>query len=336
MLFLYIAVSPTAVNSVLIKQDRGKQKPIFNTSKQMTDPETQYPTLEKMALAVVTSARKLRPYFQSHSIEVLTNHPLSTVMKNTNQSRQLSKCVIKLSEHDITYKNRVAAKSQVLADFLIELSPELEKDLVLPSPNWILHINGSATNKGSGPGAEYESLIAGLRLASAVKEKRVSAYCDCQLVVSQYSGNYDTRNDRMNAYLKVVQDLARKFDFFELIKVPRGENVCIAALAALGSKLHDQVKRTISIHRIDKSSIELASSTPEQHYYMTPVHATDYHPTHNSDDTEESSLGPLCSIIFPTERSPKKNGKHAGSKSKALITSLWMVFCTDGPRTKSS
>ncbi|XP_048596409.1 uncharacterized protein LOC125578145 [Brassica napus] len=158
-----------------------------------------------MALAVVTSARKLRPYFQSHTIEVLSNQPLRTVMQNTNQSGRLTKWAMELSEHDIVYKNRTATKSQVLADFLIELTPELEQDLILPTSN----------NE-----AEYESLIAGLRLAKAVKAKRISAYCDSQLVV------------------------------------PRGENVCADALAALGSKLHDQVKRTIPIHKIEKPSID--------------------------------------------------------------------------------
>ena len=104
-LSLYIAVSSTAVSSVLIREDRGEQKPIFYTSKRMTDPETRYPTLEKMALAVITSARKLRPFFQSHTIEVLTNQPLRTVMHNTNQSRRLSKWAIELSEHDIVFNN---------------------------------------------------------------------------------------------------------------------------------------------------------------------------------------------------------------------------------------
>ena len=60
----------------------------------------------------------------------------------------------------------------------------------------------------------------------------------------------------MDAYLKLVQDLTRNFNFFELTKVPRGENVCAGTLAALGSKLHDQVKRTIPIHKIEKPSID--------------------------------------------------------------------------------
>ncbi|KAF8053092.1 hypothetical protein N665_1464s0002 [Sinapis alba] len=229
ILSLYIDVSSTAVSSVLIRDDRGEQRPIFYTSKRMTSSETRYPTLEKMSLAVVTAVRKLRPYFQLHSIAVLTNQPLCTVMQNTNQSGRLSKWVIELSEHDIAYKNRTAAKSQVLADFLIELSPELEQDVILPSTNWILHVDGSSTIKGSGAGVqlqsptgelirqsfsfgfatsnnetEYESLIAGLRLAKAVKAKRLSAYFDSQLVTSQFSSEYDARNKHMDAYLKLV------------------------------------------------------------------------------------------------------------------------------------
>ncbi|XP_013629770.1 PREDICTED: uncharacterized protein LOC106335718 [Brassica oleracea var. oleracea] len=227
VLSLYVAVSQAAVSSVLIKEDRGEQKPIFYT--------------------IIEAARKLRPYFQSHSVELLTDQPLRTILQNRNRSGRLTKWAIELGELDITYKNRTAAKSKVLVDFLIELAPELEQDLTLPNPNWTLHVDGSSTNRGAGAGvqlqsptgelirhsfsfgfpasnneAEYESLIAGLRLAKSVKAKRLSAYCDSQLVASQFSGDYDTRNDRMDAYLKIVQGLAAEFEFFKLVKVSRG------------------------------------------------------------------------------------------------------------------
>ena len=181
------------MSSVLVKEDRGKQRLIFYTSQRMTGAETRYSTLEKMALAVVTLAQKLRPYFQSHSIVILTNLPLRTVLQNTNNSGRLSKWAIQLSEYDITFQSKPAAKSHILADFLIELTPDLEQDLQLPNATWILHVDGSSSNKGSGIGvhlqsptgellqqsfrlgfkasnneAEYESLIAGLRLARAV------------------------------------------------------------------------------------------------------------------------------------------------------------------------
>ena len=79
-------------------------------------------------------------------------------MQNTNQLGRLTKWAVELSEHDIVYKNHTTAKSQVLADFRIELTPELEQDLVLPSLNWILHVDDSSTNKGSGAGLQLQSL----------------------------------------------------------------------------------------------------------------------------------------------------------------------------------
>ena len=122
--------------------------------------------------------------------------------------------------------------------------------------------------KASNNEAEYESLIAGLRLAQAVKVKRLSAYCDSQLVTSQFSGDYDAHNERMDTYLRVVQDLAKSFEFFEFIKVPRGENVCADALVAFGSQLRDQVQRTIPIHKIAKPSINTKS---DDTLLVTPV-----------------------------------------------------------------
>ncbi|KAF8049051.1 hypothetical protein N665_2316s0001 [Sinapis alba] len=253
-LYLYIAVSSSAVSSVLIKEDRGEQRPIFYTSKRLTDAETRYPTLEKMALAVVTSARKLRSYFQSHSIVVLTYLPLRTIRQDANQSGRLSKWAIELSEYNISYKSRPAIKAQVFADFTVEISPDQAVDLDIPVKNWILHVDGASSNKGSGIG---EALIAGLRLAKVVGAKRVQAFCDSQLVTNQFIGEYEAKNERMDAYHGVVRKLTSEFDHFELVKVPRKDNCFADALAALGSNQRDQVKRTIPVHTVENLSILL-------------------------------------------------------------------------------
>ena len=53
-------------------------------SKSLLDVETCYTQLEKLALALVTTARKLRPYFQCHPITVLTTYPLKSILHKPN------------------------------------------------------------------------------------------------------------------------------------------------------------------------------------------------------------------------------------------------------------
>ena len=72
-LFLYDAASEHAVSIVLIREESREQKPIYYVSRSLVDAETTYPVMEKLALAVVTAAIKLRPYFQSHSIIIMTS-----------------------------------------------------------------------------------------------------------------------------------------------------------------------------------------------------------------------------------------------------------------------
>ncbi|CAL8998086.1 unnamed protein product, partial [Prunus brigantina] len=73
VLLLYLSVSVTAVSSVLIRKPEKAKLPIFYVSKALQSAELRYPPLEQLALALVTSARRLRPYFQAHQITVLTN-----------------------------------------------------------------------------------------------------------------------------------------------------------------------------------------------------------------------------------------------------------------------
>ena len=78
--------------------------------------------MEKLILALVTTARKLRPYFRAHTIEVLTEHPMKQILHKPEASGRLVKWAIELSEFDI-YKPRTTIKGQVLADFIIEFTP---------------------------------------------------------------------------------------------------------------------------------------------------------------------------------------------------------------------
>ena len=78
--------------------------------------------MEKLILALVTIAWKLRPYFQAHTVEVLTEYPMKQVLHKPETSGRLMKWAIELSEFDIRYKLKTAIKRQVLADFVMEFT----------------------------------------------------------------------------------------------------------------------------------------------------------------------------------------------------------------------
>ena len=78
--------------------------------------------MEKLILALVIAARKLRPYFQAHTIEVPTEYPMKQVLHKPETSGRLMKWVIELSEFDTRYRLKTTIKGQVLADFVMEFT----------------------------------------------------------------------------------------------------------------------------------------------------------------------------------------------------------------------
>ncbi|XP_074351630.1 uncharacterized protein LOC141690755 [Apium graveolens] len=80
ILYLYLAVSEQAVSAVLMKEEQKLEKPIYYVSKVLHGAELNYSTTEKFVFALITTSRKLRPYFQAHKIEVLTDQPLRNIL----------------------------------------------------------------------------------------------------------------------------------------------------------------------------------------------------------------------------------------------------------------
>ena len=109
-LFLYLAVSPAAVSAALIREEEKVQKSVYYASRALRGAEERYPPMEKLAFALVTVARKLKPYFQAHTVVVLTDRPLRRAMSNLDAVGRLALWAIELSEFDIQYRPRTAIK----------------------------------------------------------------------------------------------------------------------------------------------------------------------------------------------------------------------------------
>ena len=103
-LYFYLAISQAAVSAVLVRKEDGCQKPVYFISQAFQGTEERYPQMEKLAFALVTAERKLKPYFQAHTIIVLTDKPLKRAMSSPEVARRMALWVIKLSEFDIQYR----------------------------------------------------------------------------------------------------------------------------------------------------------------------------------------------------------------------------------------
>ena len=82
-LFMYLSISDHAVSTVLLR-DQGVQQPVSYISKTLVDTETRYLPLEKLMLALMHAIRKLPHYFQAHTVYMLTEYPLQSLLKRSD------------------------------------------------------------------------------------------------------------------------------------------------------------------------------------------------------------------------------------------------------------
>ncbi|KAK3032953.1 hypothetical protein RJ639_036124 [Escallonia herrerae] len=256
-LFLYLSVTEVAVSTVLVREEDGVQKPIYYVSKVLQDVETRYPKIDKIALALIISVRRLRPYFESHTIVVLTDQPLRKVLLSPEASERLVNWYVELGEFDIQYKPRTAIKAQALANFIVECtSPEDPPQLVIsevPDP-WNLYVDGSSAIASNNE-AEYEALVAGIRLAHALKVDSLSVHSDSQLVVNHVLGDYGARDERMAQYLELVKTSASKFKNFTIRQISRDQNTQSDTLSRLASTEVTDVRRSVYLEFLEDRSI---------------------------------------------------------------------------------
>jgi hypothetical protein len=115
ILYLYLSVSSDVVSAVLIRETAEGQKLVYFTSKALLGPKTRYQRIEKVALALLTAARRLRQYFLAHTVVVRTDQPIRQILGRPDVAGRIMKWSLKLSEFDIHYESRKALKAQVFS-----------------------------------------------------------------------------------------------------------------------------------------------------------------------------------------------------------------------------
>uniref|UniRef100_A0A2N9F5S6 Uncharacterized protein n=1 Tax=Fagus sylvatica TaxID=28930 RepID=A0A2N9F5S6_FAGSY len=146
---------------------------------------------------------------------------------------------------------------------------------------WELYVDGASNSKGSGAGivlvspddlileqavrltfstsnneAEYEALMIGLKTAEKLGASHLQVFCDSQLVANQISGEYQARDERMEAYLTIARSLLSKFDSVQVAQIEREHNSHADILAKLATALETDKQRTVCIETLDQPSFQ--------------------------------------------------------------------------------
>ncbi|XP_075662699.1 uncharacterized protein LOC142632169 [Castanea sativa] len=281
-LYMYLSMSKHATSVVLLR-DQGVQLPIYYFRKTLVDAETRYLPLEKLVLALVHSTRKLPHYFQAHTVYVQTKYPLQSLLRRSYFTGRIAKWGTQLGSFDIRYRPRSSLKGQVLTDFIAKFSPRggLEMFCHIEVLPWKVFVDDASNASRAGAGivfitpkgikvehsfrlgfrvsnneAEYEALLAGLRVVLDLGAKEVEIYSDSRLVVNQVQGSFEAKDPRMIEYLQLVKQTIVRFLSVRVDQVARGQNQHADSLAILASSIADAVPRSIRVELVSEPSIK--------------------------------------------------------------------------------
>nr|GEY41596.1 reverse transcriptase domain-containing protein [Tanacetum cinerariifolium] len=103
--------------------------------------------------------------------------------------------------------------------------------------------------------AEYEALVAGLRISTQMGVKNVQVNVDSKLVVNQVLGTYVAKEDNMIKYLEIVKGLVSGFTTFSISQVPQSRNKKADALSKIASTSFAHLSKQVLVEVLETKSI---------------------------------------------------------------------------------
>ncbi|GJW88013.1 reverse transcriptase domain-containing protein [Tanacetum coccineum] len=123
--------------------------------------------------------------------------------------------------------------------------------------------------------AEYEALIAGLRIATQMGVCHIQANVDSKLVANQVLRTYVANEENMVKYLEKTNGLVSGFDSFSISHVSRSRNKKADALSKISSTSFAHLSKQVLVEILNEKSInrkEVAAVVEEEEpTWMTPI-----------------------------------------------------------------
>jgi hypothetical protein len=222
-----------------------QQLPVYYVLEVLTGFKKFYSEMEKICYAAVMSTMKLQHYFKAHTIKVLNNQPLSEIFGNRDSSERISKWAMELSEHVVDFEKRSTIKSQILADFITELTePGSATEGPIPESPWLVYYDRTWGVVGAGATVivisplgmklcytarlqfnneadkctnhigEYEAILLGLRKLRATGVQRCTLRTDSKVVAGQIEKECIAREPTLERYLTLIRRMESHFKGF--------------------------------------------------------------------------------------------------------------------------
>jgi ribonuclease HI len=265
-LLIYVVATTQVVSAAIVVERREEghalpvQRPVYFITEVLSETKIRYPQIQRLMYAVILTRRKLRHYFESHLVSVVSSFPLGEIIQYREASGKIAKWAVEIMGETISFAPRKAIKSQVLADFVAEwVDTQLPAAPIQPEL-WTMFFDGSLMKTGAGTGllfilplrkhlryvlrlhfpasnnvAKYEALVNGLHIAIELGVRRLDARGDSQLVIDQVMKNSHCRDPKMEAYCDEVRRLEDKFYGLEVNHVARWYNETADELAKIAS-----------------------------------------------------------------------------------------------------
>jgi ribonuclease HI len=263
---IYVAATTQVVSAAIVVERREEghalliQRPVYFISEVLSETKIRYPQIQKLLYAVILTRRKLRHYFESHPVTVVSSFPLGEIIQCREALGRIAKWAVELMGETLSFAPWKAIKSQVLADFLAEWTDTQLPTTPIQPELWTMYFDGSLMKTGAGAGllfvsplgkhlryvirlhfpasnnmAEYEALVNGLHITIELGVRRLDARGDSQLIIDQVMKNSHCRDRRMEAYCNEVRRLEDKFYGLELNHITRRYNETADELAKIAS-----------------------------------------------------------------------------------------------------
>ncbi|GKC56653.1 reverse transcriptase domain-containing protein [Tanacetum coccineum] len=174
------------------------------------------------------------------------------------------------------------------------------KNLGTETDIWKLYTDGASNEHGSGAGlilidlegaeysyalrlnfansnndAEYEALLAGLRIAAKMKVEKMHAFVDSKLVASQVEGSYEAKSEKTKKYKEKALEMIRSFNNFQISHIPREDNKKADALSKLAAVQCEGLTKGVLIEELNERSVDTvkinAIIKEATRTWMTPI-----------------------------------------------------------------